>query len=67
MTFSELTQELILQGWRAYKVENIRKLINSSLFINLSKRHNLEIRTYENQSVIFIKTIQPKLDIKPKK
>ena len=57
MTFKELTNELLLQGWRAYFIGDKSFLTKDSTLNYLSKRYRLIIQAYEGKKIIFIKTL----------
>ena len=61
MTFKELVNELMLQGWRVYHTENMSSSrLNSHLEL-LANSRLVEIRVYEGRPFIFVKTIFKKL------
>lgn len=56
MTFKELVNELMDQGWRCYYFPSIGSNMFSHTF---AIRNNIEIRLYEGKSLIFVKDIKP--------
>ncbi len=61
MTFKELTNDLMLQGWRTYYVDDIDAFTRGHKLNTLAIRSLLEVMVYEGKNVIFVRTIHPKL------
>lgn len=62
MTFKELANQLMEQGWRAYHIENVDELTRGSFLEMIANRVNIEVQTFEGKTIIFIKNTKPKKD-----
>lgn len=60
MTFKELTQELMEQGWRCYHIDDMKHLTEGNTLQSLAIRSLIEVRVYEGKSLVFVKDVQPK-------
>ena len=60
MTFKELTQELMEQGWRCYHIGDVPLLARGNNLQSLAIRSLIEVRVYEGKSLVFVKDVQPK-------
>lgn len=67
MTFKQLTNDLMLQGWRAYIIEDVPAFTRGHKLNTLAIRSLIEVQVYEGKSIVFVKTIHPPLDDKPDK
>jgi hypothetical protein len=59
MTFRQLTNDLMLQGWRAYYVEDVESLTRGHKLNTLAIRNLIEIQVYEGKNILFVKTVHP--------
>lgn len=66
MTFNQLTNELQLQGWRAYYIPDVDSLIKGHRLNTLAIRNLLDIQVYEGKNIVFVKTIHPKIEVDEK-
>ena len=64
MTFSQLTQDLILQGWRAYYIEKGDMFTEYHRLHKIATFYNIELLVYEGKKVIFAKTTFPPIETK---
>jgi len=66
MTFTQLTNELLLQGWRAYYVEDITSFTSGHYLNNLAIRNLIEVQVYEGKNIIFVRDTFPPLEVDKK-
>jgi hypothetical protein len=59
MTFKELANELMEQGWRCYRISDISQLTRGSSLHSWAIRNALEVRVYEGKSLVFVKDTKP--------
>ncbi len=57
MTFKELTNDLMLQGWRAYKIPDVASFVRGHNLNTMALRNLIEIQVYEGKNIVFVKTI----------
>lgn len=62
MTFRELAQELMDQGWRCYHIDDLSPLLRGSDLHSFCIRNLLEVQVYEGKSLVFIKDAKPITD-----
>lgn len=64
MTFKELTNELMDQGWRCYALSKDRLdlLTSGPTLHSLAIRSLIEVRVYEGKSLVFVRDTYPKED-----
>lgn len=62
MTFKQLTNDLMLQGWRAYYIDDIGRFTKEHHLQVLAIRNLIEIQVYEGKKVVFVKTIHPPIE-----
>lgn len=67
MTFKELANDLMLQGWRVYKVNGCSSEQFVSKFHPVAVRKLLEFQVYEGRNLIFVKTVHPPIREKTNK
>lgn len=60
MTFKDLANELMHQGYRCYKIEDIGKFTRGNTLQALAIRSLIEVQVYDSKSLVFVKTIFPK-------
>jgi hypothetical protein len=65
MTFKQLANELMDQGWRCYHID-VAKLTLGSNLQALAIRSLIEVRVYEGKSLVFVKDILPAKEPKEK-
>jgi hypothetical protein len=63
MTFKELANELMEQGWRCYHISDISHLTMGSSLHSWAIRNSLEVRVYEGKNLLFIKDTKPLVDV----
>jgi len=59
MTFKELTIKLQEDGWRAYLIPDAQLLVRKNLVRRLALLNLRDVLVYENQNIVFVKTIHP--------
>jgi len=62
MTFKELANELMEQGWRCYHISDVSSLTRGSSLHSWAVRNAVEVRVYEDKSLVFIKDTKPLVD-----
>jgi hypothetical protein len=61
MTFKELSIELMDQGWRCYKMDDLNT--RGSALHSLANRHNILVQVYEGKSLVFVKDCKSNFEI----
>lgn len=64
MTFKELTNELLLQGWRAYYIDDGDLFTSYHRMQKMASLNNIELQVYEGKKIIFARTIFPVEEVK---
>lgn len=59
MTFKELTNDLMLQGWRVYYIPDVASFVKGYQLNTMAIRNLLEIQIYEGKNLVFVKTYYP--------
>lgn len=59
MTFKELTNELLHQGWRAYHIDDISALTRGNNLNVLAIRKLIQVQVYEGKKIVFVKNCKP--------
>lgn len=67
MTFKQLTNELLLQGWRAYYIPDASLFTQHYRLRRLEVMHLLELQIYEGHNIVFVRTIHPPIEQKKPK
>lgn len=57
MEFKELANELMDQGWRCYHIKDVPYFSSGTRLQSLAIRNLLEVRVYEDKSLVFVKDI----------
>jgi len=57
----------MLQGWRAYYVEDVAAFTRGHKLNTLAIRSLLEVQVYEGKNIVFVRTIHPPLEEKSEK
>ena len=60
MTFKQLANELMQQGWRAYHIDDISNLTRGDNLHIFAIRNLIEIQVYEGKKIVFVKNCKPK-------
>lgn len=65
MTFKQLANDLMAQGWRCYHILDVPNLSRGSNLQSLAIRSLIEVRVYEGKSLVFVKDCKPPEDGTP--
>lgn len=62
MTFKQLTNDLMLQGWRAYYIPDVASFVRGHQLNTLAIRNLIEVMVYEGKDIVFVKTTHPPIE-----
>jgi hypothetical protein len=60
MTFKQLTDDLLREGWRAYWIDDVFALAQGNNLEILAIRNLIEVQVFEGQKVVFVRDTKPK-------
>jgi len=61
MTFKQLTNDLLREGWRAYRIDDVPTLTRGNNLQILAIRNLIEVQVFEGRKIVFVK--DTKMDI----
>lgn len=62
MTFNQLTNDLMLQGWRAYYIPDVASFVRGHQLNTMALRNLIEVMVYEGKNIVFVKTVHPPIE-----